>query len=398
MVSNLSKSSLAFIKAVANPIAADEPAQVPDNETMDSLCLTDYVDTNRPVNNTGANQYGLLLWLRVHDSPFYDTYVGSTTALYSVCYAFTDTNGLMVPNSVTSKFEEFLPSNLISIAGGTTITPNSALVTGLRMFAMGLRVLPTIEYVTDTSVTYVVRFIGGYVSMQELSSAYANSTNVETIIRNSAHAETFPNNIGCSVRYNPFQNDIQLRTQNLEDAMNTAQSFTFHHMPAVYCRFSAAIAAASSAPVIVHSRFWIEGVLRKPSPIYAEPSPTDINYPMIKAALSGCHPEFPCVVGGHSFPAIGSIFLRTAKVLFQISKTIVGLGTAYNQTGNMLVRGKKGKLPKKKKNRRKAQPYYRPALAIGQQAEQLVGKPRNVQDLSQRQRKRGKRNKYQEEF
>ncbi len=334
---NLSTSTLAFVKAVCNPIAADEPAQVPDLEQSDSICMTDYNETSRPVNNTGAAVSGLLVWLRVHESPFYTSNVASGASTYSLCYAFTDANGVMLPNSVTTKFEEYVPANLTTIQGGSGITPNSALVTGLRVFSMGLRLLPTIEYVTDTTLTYLVRIIGGQVSMQELGSAYTNSVNVETIIRNSSCAETYANNEGCCVRYNPFQNEIQLRTQSLEDCLNTAQSFTFHKMPAIYVRFSATIAAAGSAPIILHARYWIEGVLKKPTPIYSEQSPVDVNFPMIRAALSGCHPEFPIVTAGHSFPLIGSMFIRIAKVLHRVSGSILSITGDLENTGNKLV-------------------------------------------------------------
>jgi hypothetical protein len=349
---NLSRTTLAFVKAVANPIMADEPAQVPDLEQADTICMTDYNETSRPVNNTGAGQSGLLVWLRVHESPFYTNNVASGASIYSYCYAFLDSNGLMIPNSVTGKFEEVAPANLATIQGGGGITPNNALVTGLRLFSMGIRVLPTVEFVTDTTVTYIIRAIGGQVSMQELGSAYTNALNVETIIRNSACAETYANNEGCCSRYNPFQNEQQLRIQSLEDCLNTAQSFTFHKMPAILLRFSGTIAAGGSAPVIIHARYWIEGVLKKPTPIYSEQSPTDINYPTIRAAMSGCHPEFPLVTSGHSFPAIASMLFRLSKVVYRVSSGIVQIADTMNGTARVLS-GKRGKNGKRKRKGRK---------------------------------------------
>jgi hypothetical protein len=364
-INKFSRSTLAFVKAVANPIAADEPAQVPDLEQSDSICMNDYNETSRPVNNTGAPQSGLLVWLRVHESPFYTSNVASGASIYSLCYAFLDANGLMVPNSVTTKFEEYVPANLTTIQGGSGITPNNALVTGLRVFAMGIRALPTVEFVTDTTVTYVVRYIGGQVSMQELGAAYTNSTNVETIIRNSSCAETYANNEGCAVRYNPFQNEYQLRIQNLEDCLNTAQSFTFHKMPAILLRFSATIAAGSSAPVILHARYWIEGVLKKPTPIYAEQSPTDLNYPSIRVALSGCHPEFPIVTKGHSFPAIASMLFRLATVVYRISKGVVQTADIMQGTASSLQKQYGGNKQARRRRRRNKMNQFNPNKGPG---------------------------------
>ncbi len=387
----ISKSTLAFVKAVMSPIMADEPAQVPDLESSDTLCLTDYNEVSRPLNNNAASAPGLLVWLRAHESTVYTNLVSPGGLVYSVCYAFCDANGLLLPNTATGKFDEYVPSNILTIQGGSTITPNSALVTGLRVFAMGLRILPTVEFVTDTSVTYVVRFTGGQISMQELGSCYANSANVETIIRNSSCAETFANNEGVCSRYNPFQNENQLRMQNLEDCLNTAQSFSFHKMPAIFMRFSANIASGSAAPIIIHARYWLEGVLRKPSPIYAQQSPIDLDYPQIRATLSGCHPEFPLVTKGHSFPAIAQVALAAVKVINEVSGAVLyytgNNKNKYQEMGrykkqfnyytdemraSYQVRNGRKK-PKKKKKKQQANDR-RP----GQQSYRIARQPKNV--------------------
>lgn len=320
----MNKNTLNFVKAVVNPILAEEAALVPDLEAADSLCLTDYIEISRPVNGTASAVRGILIWLRVHESDLYTSSVqtsGFVRYIYSLNYAFTDANGVMLPDSVTGKFYEVVPMNIVKIQGDVEPSVSLALVTGLRLFAMGLRVLPTVEYVTDSTVNYLVRIIGGQLSMNELYAAKIGSLNVETIIRNSSCAETFANNEGCCSRYNPFQNEQQLRMQSLEDCLNSAQSFGFHKMPAIFCQFSNSTAIAATAPLILHARFWIHGILRKPSPIYAQQSLADTGYPYLRSKLSGCHPSFPIVTKGHSFPAIGTVAGIAMRILNALAQT-----------------------------------------------------------------------------
>ncbi len=351
----LKPPTLRFVKAVVNPIDADEPATVPDLVQPDSMCLLDTNQLTRPTNTNAAIASGILIWLRVHESPFYTANAAAGTYTYSLQYAYTDNNGLLLLNS-GGKFDEVSPTNLTtsnpSIQGGATITPNSALVTGLRVFSMGLRVLPTIEYVTDSTTTTVLRYIGAQMSMQELGSIVANNINVEVAIASASCTQTYANNQGCSVRYNPFQNENQLRVQSLEDCLNTAQSFTYYKMPVIFARFSNGIAATTgTSPLIIHAKYWIEGVIRKPTPIYSRPSDSDILYPMIRTALAGCGSQFPLVTPGHSFPSLLSIGIAAARLV-------------NNVTGGLLnlVEGKKPAPPRAqpKKQPRRRRPRRRP--------------------------------------
>lgn len=312
----MNNNTKAFLEAVMNPIMAEQAALVPDLECADSLCLTDYVELSRPVNNTVGAVRGILIWLRVHESYIYTNDVSGTPKyIYSLCYGFTDANGDFLADSTTGKLYDIAPANVETIQGGTTINVDQALISGFRMFAMGLRVLPTVEFVTDTSVNYMVRVIGGQLSMEELVAGLNNNTNIETLIRNSTCAETFANNEGCCARYNPFQNEQQLRVQALSDSMNSAQSFEYHKMPAIFIQFSNSTAIGSTAPCIIHARFWLHGILKKPSPIYAQQSRADINYPAMRTILSGCHPTFPYVTKGHSFPPLIAIGGMAVKIL-----------------------------------------------------------------------------------
>jgi len=355
----LSNNTSCFIKAVTNPILAEEAALVPDLENADSLCLTDYVELSRPANASVGAARGILVWLRVHESYFYTNLVsgvaGTSNYTYSLCYAWTDANGVMLLNSATSLFTDVQPANIVTIQGGQQINVNDSLVTGLRLFAMGLRILPTVEFVTDTTVNYMVRVIGGQVSNDELYSNYTNAGSIETLLRNSTCAETFANNEGCSVRYNPFQNEQQLRVQSLEDCLDPAQSFGFHKMPAIFIQFSNSTAIAATAPIIIHARFWLHGILKKPSPIYAQQSRADINYPALRTVLSGCHPSLPYVTKGHSFPALTSIAGLALKIL-----NTAGMNYLASQTRTSYVPNR-GRRPQRRRQPARGKRFQRPA-------------------------------------
>lgn len=356
---NLPAQTLAFIKAIVNPLAAEEAALVPDMEQADSLCLTDYIETSRLVQNSTLGTSGMLIWLRCHDSTFYTDNAGAGESIvYTLGYGFTDANGIMYPDTVSGHFKELVGINGAVIQGNAlTITPNAALVSGLRIFAMGLRVLPTVEFVTDTAVNYMVRIIGGQASMQEIGSAVANAQSVETLIRDSSCAETFANNEGCCVRYNPFQNEQQLRTQSLEDAMNPAQSFAYHKMPVIFIRFANAIPSGTSTPVIISARFWIHGILRKPSPIYAQQSRVDVRYPEIRAVLSGCHPEFPLVTKGHTFPQLAAVALSAVRIINDVTGTILSIPNKRRGARRVYgARPVRGRGQRRRANRRKRPP------------------------------------------
>ncbi len=328
MFQNFKPHTANFIKAVVNPIMAEDSALVPDLEQADSICLTDYIENSRPVNLTSTAASGMLIGLRVHESPFYST-VGNTTItgsgglIYSLIYFWVNANGVALTNTVNPPlYNELAPANIYTIQGaGGTPDPNTSLITGMRLFSMGLRVLPTVEMVTDSTITYLVRIIGGQISMQEVNAWLAAGTNIETIIRNSSCAETYANNEGCCVRYDPFQNEIQLRTQGLDDCLSTAQSFAFHKMPFIFVRFSNTVPSAAAAPLITHARFWVHGILRKPTPIYAQQSKADPHYPLLRTILSGCHPEFPLVTKGHSFPVLASVVLNALRIINRATGT-----------------------------------------------------------------------------
>jgi hypothetical protein len=341
-----------YVDLVVNPIAASRPAQVPDLTQFNSLCFSDTVDLHAPSSDATQPIYGALIYLSCNFSDFNAGYSTNNGFTYRVHICGLDSASALQANA-GGTFQAFRGVNQTSLIGATLQT---SLVDQLRMIAAGLRVLPVIEKVTDPTQNYLSIVAGGQLSPAELVAAQINSTPILPMVKTSPCAEVFSNSQGCTARYDPCQSDWQLEMLSYNKLLDNDKAFDNFKFPAIAVMFSAQVANLQSMPFIVHAQFWLEGVIRQPSPIYAQQSPVDTSWEQARAVLSQCSEEFPMVVSGHSFLSLLEIvplFISAARRIVRSSSSLFLAATDFGSRPQREIKQNvaRARITKKKKNR-----------------------------------------------
>lgn len=292
------ETSRPFVSAVLDPFGADAPAFVPDLLHNNSICLTDTYETVPISAAAGAAACDtVLIFMRTGYSKFYnDQTQTNPDMLYTLSVLMLDSSGNV------DNYYNFELTNYQTIFNSVDGIPTAtALVAAYRIFAMGLRVLPSVEIVTNSAAPYVLYYIGGQFKLDDLEAALEQNSSVITLVRNSPYSDMFANNEGCTARYNPFQLETQL---SLHDSTATMVNTGCLEMPCVLVKFSQAIDSGGLFPIRVDCRVWLEGILKQPTPIYSTSSTPDPYYPQLRAILSASSDTLPLVTKGHTFEGI----------------------------------------------------------------------------------------------
>lgn len=344
-----------YLDLVVNPIDATQPAQVPDLTQFNSLCMTDYTDVHAPTNNTSGNCFGALIFITNNFSTAQQNYGSDKGLPYSVNVAPLSGAGQIILDD-DSEWTTYKLANTDSIFGTGV---SDSLIDQYRLIAAGLRVLPTIETVTDTTITYISYAMGGQLSMLEIGNAATNSLNIFAMVKSSPCAKSFSNNQGVSVRLDPFQAEEQLAMLPITYVGSSVKPYDNFKMPCVAVAFSQAVAAAAAMPIILHGQAWLEGVVRQPSPLYAQQSPVDTEWNKVRSIMSQCNDAYPLVASGHSFAAIlaaAPLFIDSAiRILGSSSKLVSTISGVFKQKKGAKKRAKQNQqqIPRKQRRQRR---------------------------------------------
>lgn len=339
------ESSRPFVSSVLDPFGADAPAFVPDLLHNNSICLTDTFETVPTAAAAGGAPCDtILVFMRTGYSKFYnDQTQTNPDMLYTLSVLMLDSSGLV------DNYYNFELTNYKTIFSPVDGIPTaSALVAAYRIFAMGLRVLPSVEIVTNSAAPYVLYYVGGQLKLDDLESALAASSSVITLVRNSPYSDMFANNEGCTARYNPFQLETQL---TLNDSTAGMVNTGCLEMPCVLIKFSQAIDDGELFPVRVDCRIWLEGILKQPTPIYSTSSIPDPYYPQLRSILSASSDNLPLVTKGHTFESIDDAVQDLVGIASRLFGYALKIGA---QKGKSFARrGKRAVVRKVKKKVRK---------------------------------------------
>jgi hypothetical protein len=307
-----------FLTCVMDPLFANSPAHVPDEACERSICLVDSFQRPVTTNNLAADCHGIIMGIYYWRTGLLDTYGGVPDSCYGIWYAFIDSAGTIgLPSTGGTKLTTLGGVNKAAIIGSaTSYDEDQALVQSLRMFAAGLRVLPVVETVTDTTQIHVSYYIGAQVSSQEILRCISNGTDIETIMRSSPSSAVYGNNEGVTVRYNPFQTKEQLSVRELDSLAATEiySNFDLLRMPTVMAMFSSGVAQDEQLPVRLSVQYWFEGQLQQPTPIYSTVSHSSPMYNEVQRLISNHREEFPLTTKGHSFSAAAAISILTTLI------------------------------------------------------------------------------------
>jgi hypothetical protein len=355
-----------YLSSVVDPFGATQPSFIPDGVSLASISLRDYT-TAQLQNMTGSDAYGCLITLNYGRTIGKSTY-GSTTnpLLYEVAVLFTTADDEPLLNG-SSKYESSAPEYYAQITGGSAAgggwDRDTALATSFRPISLGLRALSTVETVTDTSSQRCLYFIGGQLSSDEIVDAIADTTSIPTLMRATPCSHIYANSEGCTARFDPFQSDniLQFRNASTLTASGSPIDFSAVRFPAVFVRFANVVAHLDQAPVLLETIFWLEALLKLPSPIYSEPSPVDPAFDTIVSAYRGCPDTFPLVVKGHTFPSFDSRARRFASRLWNVVRVGSHINPQLRQAvsavdelvGASARIGRRRRLRRKRRKRRK---------------------------------------------
>jgi hypothetical protein len=358
---SLSPAMQNYISAVVDPFGSSEPAVIPDAMNDLSLCLKDQSENGTTTNVFDGDLHGALFWLTYGYNTL-STIATVPALVYTLNLIGLDENNYPILTSA-GKYVSATSNNYVTITGSSTsVDIGTSLVSRIRQVASGLRILPTIETVTDPTQVFMSYIIGGQMPPSDLFAAIDNgSINIETMLRNTKGAKVFANKEGCTVRYDPFQTDFQLEMLMLDQAYSNTVRWDAVRAPMILAKFSQPVTTSSAMPLIVNAQWWFECGLKQPTPIYSEESPCDPNFDQIKAVMSYPCDDHPFVTKGHSFKKFNpnsAAFLRTLGVALKMSSHLPGL-TFANVDKFMRASGKgfiaAAKIKKRKKKRKRSQ-------------------------------------------
>lgn len=380
-----------FLNAVTNPFGANESAVVPDRFSGNSICLTDWLDLQAPLIGgalvTDMAHFCMMLL------PLYSNLKAAYASAPNVGYQLVTfpllTAGAVISLTAAGKLTSYTPQNYSIITGSaTSYDEDECLVDGYRIFSMGLKAWPTIEVVTDSSITHILKWYGGLISPNTVFRSIVDGTNFLNIVKQAEGIQIYSGYEGCTTRYNPFANIQQLfmrsLSQNNSASGNDSSAWL---MPIVVGALSASLQSTAQAPLMLENRFWLEGTLSLPTPIYSSPSPIDLSFEIIGQVMSRPQDDHPFVVSGHTFEEFTTASLSFLSQLPNAARALLAVDDVYN---SMQVRNELKRNPKKRKNKKKAKKRKSQAPKQIVQSRRWLEQPKkSVPNSQPKYRKRG---------
>jgi hypothetical protein len=443
---SIESGTVSFLNAVLDPFKALDAARVPDLESSDSLCMRDYFDLFALQSMyTIGNISGVMIVLTYGQNDLVTSLgLDNDAAFYQTLILPIDATGGDIDATLPFGRNAFINQSTILGMQTDGTCDYSGLAETIRIFAGGIKVLPTIEQITDSSTPAILNMWGGQVTPGELANIIENATlsndmssnphsggyhvksrpkiddkesileekseafvsdddddddsistvkavtSMETggkarinkfdryrskfgglgalntglscydLVRNLKDVQEYPNNQGCTVRFNPFQRTDQLDTIGVGEIYMVSSSGAAGikrdnnvvtnglQFPFICVRFNQDMIPDAELPLKIYGSLWMECQLIQPSPIYSNRSPVDPNYPKIRAMMSDTV-QWPLTVSGHTFHNFMDQAPKFAKLLADTWKELRPIG---KDLGRILQRRK----PKQARRRRKARP------------------------------------------
>lgn len=340
-----------FLNAVTNPFGATEGTQVPDRFSGNTVCLTDWAEQTPTVGGALlTDMTAICTMVLINYSQLKTTYASDSNRQYQVV-TFPLTNaGSLISLTAGGKITSYGSANIGTITGTSlSYDLDDCLVDAYRIFSTGLRVWPLLEVVTDTSTFHIIRHFGGLITPNTVYRSIVDGTNFLDVAKNTVGFKEYAGYEGVTARYNPFVNSFALDMYSLDEHNDAAINWQSIPVPFTISIFSGAVQSTDSAGILFNARYWLEGQLSLPTPIYASMSPIDLGYYNISQLMSRPSNTFPMVVAGHSFLAFAAATASVASFLRTALKTAAVVDSFLD------VNAKQGNMRRRKRPRRKAQ-------------------------------------------
>jgi hypothetical protein len=405
---NQRKQMVAYLDTMCRPLDCHYDGRIPDGLPNNSTMLVDYFEQNpcqTPINNSGGNYqvygYGVMLSIgqNVLQNGSYDISAETTraNALYGATIFYLGANGQILNwdstllNGVvddvkqqvadaTSPYWSIDPENMLDIVGSENgIDQGISLVTQYRVLGAAIRLLPTIELVTDSTTTAVARYYGCSVTPTSINDAYNDGTSMYVLARDSQGYAEYTNAEGITGRLNPYQPGILKLTEM--QALQNWSSDTFNtsnmYFPTLLVRFTTNITVGDTSfatmPMRLTYRIYLEGCLSMPTPIISD----KVDY------VPGCYDmaravafdvvKFPVIVSGHSLKEITMAVFDTIALVDPRYKAFSVLGRAFLRNYDYYTKAS----PKERINKQLGSKLMREQVALENELKRLKNKPKN---------------------
>jgi hypothetical protein len=253
--------------------------------------------------------------------------------------------------------------NISTILGSANgINGESALITSLRIISGGIRLLPTIELITDSDTFAVSKFYGFTATPIMLTNLLTDGGSIFTLARSCPDYEEYPNEAGVTGRLQPYQdqilnlakmNNLQVYTSQSDSEQDT-DNFYF---PVLLARFTSALTLSASAtinlPVRPYFRTLLEGPLVQPSPITTTDTPFDPTWETQIQMFQHDRDNYPVIVKGHSFDQVKKLYNAIGSGV----KLVQQLSSLKDDLNNMRrIVNQQSQLQRQPRNKNKAKP------------------------------------------
>jgi len=313
--SNIPSCTAEFLDTVVNPFDTVPPKSIPDKNNLNTVILTDYYESFGVPLTVGVGNTGIAFFPRIG----FSTFAGNNTlnSLYSTCYLTTNFQDII------SLSADLYSTNYSTITGDATgFNTAGCLVDALRIFSIGLKVLPQVETITSSDTFVADSYICSQISMAELNAAIQNGTTMANLINMLPDTVEYPAAEGATVRYNPFQLKKQLLTYELAQLNSSNYDWDSIRFPMIYIRFNNPPSSGPiNIPFKVYTQYWIEGVLCEPTPIMPNIQQVDIYFDKVAAIMSE-QKTYPLSTTGHTFQKFAKKITQLDNELNKIVKKI----------------------------------------------------------------------------
>lgn len=317
---NMTPEMQEWFNTVTNPFGS-KGARVPDQfegKTMilrDGLAMTQVTlnaDT-AAIDSTDSCAFFLIPGY-VTDNGAYNVSqnINSTSDVryYHVGAMMLDSGGYCVSSTSGNQYyNAYAPQNEPLIFNFAT--PDDSLAELARIVGAAFRIWPQTEVTTETDTLAVKCYNGMKFSLESLVKDYiSGNESFITAISDSNGGKTYENNKGVTVRldpvqsrqliYNPKSQTSWFQSMNALDGIETA---------VVVVQFNQEITGVDNGdgssyfelPIFFEMVYWLEAVLKQPTPLIALKSPIDRGFNEACNILATSGEICPVIAEGHSF-------------------------------------------------------------------------------------------------
>lgn len=305
----------AYLDMVSNPFSVEQISRKPDNIVNPSVVLKDYVQSSQLSLHVAADNlpdtllYGVFIFFQYGYTIMQENSLEPNTDPYNIWIVGENSDGLLCSANTGNDIGQVLDfANKGQVAN---------LASGIRPLALGMRALPTIEMITDSSTDAVEYFWGGFATVEQIyTNFWTDQTQqpVMSMIQNTQSPKQFANKDGCSVRLSPCNPTLD-EYATLQALKTESVDYSGVPVPFIFAHFNHGLTGTLDTdtnertftiPVYFDSMLYLETQLQFPTCLFPTRSPCDPDWVkicmMINAATNSG--VLPLVTEGHSFKTI----------------------------------------------------------------------------------------------